>query len=555
MRRALLASLLLALAAPVPATAARFAVGVREGASPHRLAQRIEARTGHPVSVVGPFALAVDAPSARGLASVPGVTWVERIRPSRRLAFTSNDPLLARQWYLDRIRAFDAWPQVPPLAAVRVAVIDSGIDADHPELEDQILGGRSFVASSWRRDTNGHGTFVAGEIAAALNNGQGIAGIGLSAQLLVAKVVRADGSISPEAEARAIRWAVDDGARVINLSFGGVRNPFNRTLDTYSALEAAAVAYAVSNDVLVVAAVGNADEAPEEPWAYASYPAALPHVLGVSAISRDGSVPSFSNRDSVYNDLAAPGDEIFSTLPRALTASSRAGCLLQGYSDCGPPEFRRGEGTSFAAPQVAAAAAVLLGQYPFLQPEQVSAVLTRSAVDATAARGCKRCPLGRDALSGWGVLDVAGAVQALDGPLPEADRYEANDQAGRRAPRLFFSRDRRIDATLDYWDDQIDVYRVRLRPRELMRAILRGPHGTDAALLLWRPGTRRVEGLNVDLRMLAARSKSRRSAERIRFRAHARGWYYLEVKLSTPGAGAYSLAVRKRLVPVRAAPR
>ena len=111
---------------------------------------------------------------------------------------------------------------------MRVAVIDSGIDADHPELKGQIAGGTSFVGGSWQSDTNGHGTFVAGEIAAALNNGQGIAGIAFPAKLLVAKVVRSDGTISPEAEARAIRWAVDHGARVINLSFGGVRDPLDR---------------------------------------------------------------------------------------------------------------------------------------------------------------------------------------------------------------------------------------------------------------------------------------------------------------------------------------
>ena len=87
------------------------------------------------------------------------------------------------------------------LAGVRVAILDSGIDSAHPELQSRIADGRSFVSSSWENDTNGHGTFVAGEIAAALNNSQGIAGVGFPAQLLVAKIVRADGTISPDAEA------------------------------------------------------------------------------------------------------------------------------------------------------------------------------------------------------------------------------------------------------------------------------------------------------------------------------------------------------------------
>src|SRR5206468_9633331 len=136
-----------------------------------------------------------------------------------------------------------------------------------------------------------------GEIAAALDNSEGIAGIAFPAQLLVAKVVRSDGSISLEGEADAIRWAVDSGARVINLSLGGLRDPRNPSRDTFSALEAAAVDYAASKGVVVVAAVGNSSDAPVSPWPYATYPAALPHVVGVSAYARDGSIASFSNRD------------------------------------------------------------------------------------------------------------------------------------------------------------------------------------------------------------------------------------------------------------------
>lgn len=552
MRRLALAVFLLALAAPAPAMTARYAVGLQKGASPRLVGQRIEARTGRRVSKIAPFALAVDSPSARGLGSIRGVTWVERLRASRRLSFAPNDPLAVRQWYLNRIHAFEAWPQLPSLLSVRVAVIDSGIDADHPELERQIVGGASFVASSWQTDTNGHGTFVAGEIAASLNNAQGIAGIAFPAELLVAKVVRSDGTISPDAEARAIRWAVDHGAQVINLSFGGVRDPFDSSRDTYSPLEAAAVQYAVSKDVLVVAAVGNADSAPEQPWGYAGYPAALPHVLGVSAVARDGSVPSFSNRDVLYNDIAAPGEDIFSTLPRALTSTTRPGCILQGYSDCGPPEFRRGDGTSFSAPQVSAAAALLFGSRPQLQPDQVATLLTRSAADAEPDTGCKGCSPGRDSMTGWGVLDVASAVQALVGAVPEADRFEANDEAA-IAAEIWGRKGQRIRATIDYWDDRIDVYRVKLRRGQRLVARLRGPRGIDTNLFLWKPGTRRVVGSAVDRRLLAAQSKSPGSFERIRVRALESGWYFLEVKVSDPGAGRYSLNFRKR--PQRAALR
>ena len=128
-----------------------------------------------------------------------------------------------------------------------------------------------------------------------------------SAELLVAKVVSGDDLIDVEAEVKAIQWAVKNGARVINMSLGGFRDPRDPDRDAYSQLEAAAIGYAHGKGVVVVAAVGNSDEVPPRPWPFASYPAALPHVLGVSALARDGSVPAFSNRDKIYNDIAAPG--------------------------------------------------------------------------------------------------------------------------------------------------------------------------------------------------------------------------------------------------------
>jgi subtilisin family serine protease len=429
---------------------------------------------------------------------------------------------------------------------VRVAVLDSGIDSGHPDLQNQIVDGRSFVSSSsWETDTNGHGTFVAGEIAAAPNNGMGIAGVGFPVELLIAKIVRADGTISPDAEARAIHWAVDRGARVINMSFGGVRDPHDRGLDTYSPLEAAAVQYAVSKGVLVVAAVGNADSAPTEPWGYAGYPAALPHVLGVSSLNRDGSVPTFSNRDSRYVDIAAPGEEIFSTLPRALTLSSRPGCFPQGYSDCCPMEFRRGDGTSFSAPQVSGAAAVLLATDPSLQSDQVSNILKRTAVDADRDTGCVRCETGRDPLTGWGLLDIGSAVKDLDDPLPEADRYEANDRLS-TAASLWGRKGQRIKAAIDYWDDRADVYKVKVHRGQKIVALLRGPGGANSDLFLWKPGTTRIGGSAVDQRFLAAQSKSPGSLDKIKLRVRQTGWYYLVVKVSSPGSGKYTLRYRKK---------
>jgi subtilisin family serine protease len=524
---------LTALALPGHALAGPLHVGVEPGVDPRAVAAVIERTTGAHARVLdGLDALAVDASPAR-VRHMPGVAWVE---PAvvRRLAFTPDDPLAGRQWYATATRAYDAWDAVPPLAPVRVAVIDSGIDLGHPDLAPRIVAAKSFVGGS-AQDTRGHGTIVAGIIAAEVDNGRGIAGLAPAAQLLVAKVVADNGTISVEAEAEAIRWAVDHGARVLNISLGGLRDPRTPSEDTFSRLEQQAVAYAVRHGAVIVAAVGNADQAPRTPWRYASYPAALPHVLGVSALSRSGGSPAFSNRDAVYNDVAAPGEDIFSTFPRRLT-SERSECADQGFTTCATDQFRPPEGTSFAAPQVSAAAANLLGVRPSLRPEQVVTLIERWAQDATPASGCSRCSVGRDALTGWGQLDVSAAVAALVGPLPPRDANEPNDDAGADAYRLYYrpaAKTRVVRASVDFWDDQDDVYAVRLKRGQKLYASLVPAGSPDVVLALWRPSTVSVTDLaHQDLRVRLSDRPGRR--ERLAFTAPADGWYPLQVRLTAP---------------------
>ena len=547
MRRFLALLSALAFCAPAAAEAGRVGVGVAPGASLDEVAALVEARTGVPVERdEGLRALFLDAEQASDLRDLRGVSYVEPLDAIRRLSFTPNDPLLARQWYVRETKAFDFWPQAPSLPGLKVAVIDSGIDAGHPELARRIAAGKSFVGGDWRVDKQGHGTFVAGEIAAATGNAQGIAGIAFPAQLLVAKVVKENRSIPLEAEVKAIRWAVDSGAQVINLSLSGVRDPLNPKRDSYSQLEAAAVAYAFRKGVLVVASVGNGDQAPQLPWDYAGWPAALPHVLSVSALGRDGSVPSFSNRDDFYNDLAAPGEEILSTLPRALTAA-RPSCLNQGYSDCGNLEYRRAEGTSFAAPQVAAAAALLWSAKPLLRPEQVAGLLTRTASDLREIH-CRGCLPGHDRLSGWGRLNIQQAlVQAVYGEAPEPDRFETNDDAGDQAWKLWGAASKRtLTATLDFYDDQIDVYSIMVKKGQRLSASLRGPALTDANLVLWRPGTKHVEDPSKQQLRAATSAKGGWIEQITNYRARVAGRYFIEVKLSAPGDGAYSLSITRK---------
>jgi subtilisin family serine protease len=459
-------------------------------------------------------------------------------------AFAPTDPLAPKQWYLDEDHAFDAWPTPPTdLNPVKVAVVDSGIDGTLPDFTGRIAAAQSFVGGSPLTDTEGHGTFVAGVIAANLDT-QGIVGMAYTAQLLIAKVVTDDGRIPLTAEADAIRWAVDNGARVINLSLGGVRDPLHPDRDTYSALEASAIAYAYAHGAVLVAAVGNSDEAFSQPWPYASYPAALPHVIGVSALTRSGNVADFSDRDAIYNDISAPGAGIFSTFPAAIT-QLRPTCTDQGYSDCGTDDYTNAEGTSFSAPQVSAAAAMLIAIDPALTNSQVGAILEHTADDVNASNGCGKCAVGRDAYTGWGRLDVARAVAvATQGPLPSADAFETNDDAGTQAHTLW-GKKAVVDASLDYYDDPVDVYKVALSGRERLTAKFSGALGdARVSLVLWKPGTTTVGNL-LAVNQRAAQSAAQGAVQRLTFTAPGRGWYYLEAKVMSPGSGAYSLTVTK----------
>jgi subtilisin family serine protease len=545
MRRTAIAALLAGawLAFPAGASAARVAVGIARGADGPAVAAAIEKRAGARPESLRPIpALVVDLPAGRTLRGIAGIRYVEPL-VTRHLAYTANDPLASQQWYLGYSHFYTSWLTLPEFEQIPVAVIDSGVDGSHPDLAGRILDAKSFVGGSARVDTLGHGSFVAGLIGAGVDNGIGITGLAPSAQLLIAKVVTKSRTIPVDAEAEAIRWAVDSGARVINMSLGGVRDPLDPDRDTYSRLEADAVAYAVANGVLVVAAVGNSDQAPTSPWNYASYPSALPHVLGVSATNDTGGVPTFSNRDRIYNDIAAPGIRIVSLLPRPLTARFPS-CTEQGYSSCGPEEYREAQGTSFATPQVSAAAAVLLSLHPTLRPEQVAQILTSTAIDLDSATGCSACATGRDAYSGWGRLDVAAAIAALGKRLPAKDSYETNDDVGTRAYATYGS-DRRLRATVDFWDDQDDVYSIRLGRNQPVYVGLTGADSSvDLSLAFWLPQTHSIERV-ADFRYRVRTSARSGARQYLSYRPRLAGTYYIQVRISSPGATRYRLAIIK----------
>jgi subtilisin family serine protease len=466
-----------------------------------------------------------------------GAVGAALVATSSAAAFTPTNQFYGKQWYLGQDNAFDAWPTPPTFQPVKIAIVDSGVDCSLPDFAGQIGAKKSFVGGNNPcDDVQGHGTIVAGEIAGALNTA-GVVGLAYSSQLLVAKVVANDGTIPLKAEAAGIRWAVNQGARVVNLSFGAVRDPLERSLDSYSKIEAKAVAYAVRKGAVVVAAVGNSDEAFATPWPYASWPAALPHVLGVGALTRSGDVPDFSDQDPVFVDIAAPGVGIFSTFPKVLT-QAQPSCSAQGYTDCAIGDYRHPEGTSFAAPQVSAAAAVLFGVDPLLTSSQVTRILERHTDDVNASSGCSECPDGRDKYSGWGSLDVTKAVDFLSSgnPLPPSDRLEPNDSVSQA--RKLWGRRPSLVATLDSWDDPRDVYRVKLlRGQRLhVRFEARWPNASVALTLL---GTKSQHARAL------ARAARPGSTQRLSYRAPRGGWYDIELRIERQGQGAYALRLTK----------
>ncbi len=281
-------------------------------------------------------------------------------------------------------------------AAVTIAVIDTGADLTAPDIAAKTPVVYSVVGSERDvRDAVGHGTFVAALAAGSDTNGEGIAGFGGSAKLMVVQASRSQTTFTDFDEAAAIVWAVDHGARILNLSLGGA--------DT-STTERKAIAYAVDHGALVVAAVGNAFEESNP----VEYPAALVQPVGsngrggtglaVGASDDTGGRAPFSGTGS-HLSLVAPGAQVLS----AISSTGRD----EGYVEVPVPGsaaglYAFGSGTSFAAPEVAGAAALVWAASPGLSAQQVAEILKRTASNHGVWND----------QTGFGVLDAAAAVQA-----------------------------------------------------------------------------------------------------------------------------------------------
>lgn len=303
----------------------------------------------------------------------PGVATVEYDH-AREASFTPDDPGLPDQWGLKKTGFRAAWDATRGGGA-RIAVVDSGVAAGHPDLSGKVVAQRDFVNEDGIADDDlGHGTHVAGIAAARTGNGTGISGGCPGCELLVAKTMQ--GRIGYDSDvAEGIIWAADNGADVINLSLTG---------PAPSDILRRAVNYAWDKGAVVVAAAGNSGDGTVQ------YPAAYRNAIAVAATNRSDDRASFSTMGD-WVDVSAPGVGILSTLPG-------------GYGYMG--------GTSMATPHVAALAGLLADRG--LSNQQIRDRIVSSTVDLG--------PDGRDPYFGAGRMDAARALRVSatqPDPTPE----------------------------------------------------------------------------------------------------------------------------------------
>ncbi|GAA4825435.1 type VII secretion-associated serine protease mycosin [Streptomyces ziwulingensis] len=304
------------------------------------------------------------------------------------------DGIRAKQWALDALHTDEVW-RTTKGAGVTVAVLDTGVEDDHPDLTGNVLTGKDLVGFGAERGERAwarHGTAMAGIIAGhghGTGGADGVLGVAPEAKILPVRVILEDGDPSRAtarktrggALAEGIRWAADHGADVINLSLGD---------DSSSAHpepgEDEAIQYALKKNVVVVASAGNGGEKGD----HVSYPAAYPGVIAATAVDRYGTRAAFSTR-RWYATVSAPGVDVIIADP--------------------DHRYYEGWGTSAAAAFVSGSVALLRAARPGLAPAQVKSLLEDTARDAPAT--------GRDDSRGFGFIDPAAAVEAADGLEPQ----------------------------------------------------------------------------------------------------------------------------------------
>ncbi|EWT03544.1 serine protease [Intrasporangium oryzae NRRL B-24470] len=338
---------------------------------------------------------------ADAVATLEALDSVESAEPNRyrETSVIPNDPSYGSEWGLAKINAPAAWDRTTGSATVVVGVIDTGIDLDHPDLVGNIVPGYDMVdlgtnptpPAGFRfegdfsgrdaipEDEVGHGSHVAGTIAAMSNNALGVAGVTWQCKIMPVKALTrmvriSDGQVrgvgSSADIAAAVRYAADNGASVINMSLGSSGT---------TTVESSAIAYAIGKGVVVVAAMGN--DGTSNP----SYPAAYPDVVSVGAIDSADHRASFS-QTGPHIDVVAPGVGVLSTY------------LAAGYGTL--------SGTSMATPHVAGVAALIRSVKPSATVAEVTDILRTTA---RPLRDAPADPVPNDSY-GWGCVDAAAAV-------------------------------------------------------------------------------------------------------------------------------------------------
>lgn len=375
-------------------------------------------------------------------------------RPAQPAA--GADPLRPQQTFLPQIN----WTPPPPRGPrPLVAVLDTGVDARDPDLAGVVLAraGRSFVAGAPDpgRDRDGHGTHLAGIIAASSGNGIGGSGVA-AARILPVTIADAQGRTTTSALVKGLRYATARGARVINISFGG---------RGYSRREQVAIDAAVRAGALVVVAVGNTGGRGGPP----QFPGAYRQVVAVAAVGRSGRALALSERGPQVS-IAAPGEAVASVATRGPASGPASGLVARS-------------GTSVAAAIVSGAAARLMAQRPRISAPRVRAILEATAHDLP--------PSGPDSATGAGIVDLAAALAA---PTPPPEDPEPNDDTvlAAQTPALRLGAapaSVAVRGRVGSWRDPRDGYRVHLHGGDVVTAHLVATAPGNLALALWRPGT------------------------------------------------------------------